>query len=63
MAKGDMFSLNQCPKNDFEEKEMQKIPYALAVRSLMYTQVYMRPIIVYITGMLGMYLSNPRVNH
>ena len=28
MAKGDKFSLNQCPKNDFEEKEMQKIPYA-----------------------------------
>ena len=36
VTKGDKFSLNQYPKNDFEEKEMQKIPYALAVGSLMY---------------------------
>ncbi|XP_052296385.1 secreted RxLR effector protein 161-like [Citrus sinensis] len=39
MAKGDKFSLNQCPKNDFEEKEMQKIPYASILGSLMYVQV------------------------
>ena len=26
ITKGDKFSLNQCPKNDFEEKKMQKIP-------------------------------------
>ena len=26
IIKGDMFSLNQCPKNDFKIKEMQKIP-------------------------------------
>ena len=25
VAKGDKFSLSQCPKNDFEEKEMHKI--------------------------------------
>ena len=27
IAKGDKFSLSQCPKNEFEQKEMQKFPY------------------------------------
>ena len=51
------------PKNDFEVKEMQKIPYALAIRSLMYAQVCMRPDIAYIVGMLGRYLSNLGMEH
>ncbi|KAJ9561477.1 hypothetical protein OSB04_006637 [Centaurea solstitialis] len=38
IAKGDKFSLKQCPKNELEIKEMQKIPYASAVGSLMYAQ-------------------------
>ena len=29
----------------------------------MYAQVYMHPHIVYIVGMLGSYLSNPRMKH
>ena len=36
MAKEDKFSLSQCPKNEFEVKEMQMILYASTVRSLMY---------------------------
>ena len=36
VAKSDKFSLSQCPKNDLDVKEMQKIPYASAVGSLMY---------------------------
>nr|KYP56902.1 Retrovirus-related Pol polyprotein from transposon TNT 1-94 [Cajanus cajan] len=36
IAKGDKFCLKQCPNNDLERNEMQKIPYALAVGSLMY---------------------------
>jgi hypothetical protein len=63
VVKGDKFSLNQCPKNDFEEKEMQKIPYASAIGSLMYAQVCTHPDIAYITGMLGRYLSNPGLEH
>ncbi|KAL9256696.1 Retrovirus-related Pol polyprotein from transposon TNT 1-94-like protein [Drosera capensis] len=34
VAKGDKFSLNQCPKNGFETKEMEKRPYALGMGSL-----------------------------
>ena len=39
VAKGDKFSLSKCPKNDFEVKEMQKIPYASAVGSLRFVHV------------------------
>ena len=63
VAKGDKFSLKQCPKGNLEIQEMQKIPYAPAVGSLMYAQVCMRPDIAYIVGVLGRYLSNPGMDH
>ena len=34
--KEDKFSLMQCPKNDIERKQMESIPYASIVASLMY---------------------------
>ena len=61
VSKGDKFSLCQCPKNDLETKEMQKIPYTLAIGSLMYARVFVD--IAYIVGMLGRYLSNPGLDH
>ncbi|RVX04411.1 Retrovirus-related Pol polyprotein from transposon TNT 1-94 [Vitis vinifera] len=63
VAKGDKFSLHQCPKNELEKKDMEKFPYASAIGSLMYAQVCTRPDIVYIVGMLGRYLSNPSIDH
>ena len=36
IAKGDKFSVSQYPKNELEQKEMQKFPYWLTVGSLMY---------------------------
>lgn len=63
ISKGDKFSLNQCPKNSLEIKQMQKIPYASCVGSLMYAQVCTRPDLAYIVGMLGRYLSNPGLDH
>ena len=59
IAKGDKFSLKQCPNNDLERIEMQKIPYASAVGSLMYTQVCTRPDITFVVRVLGRYLTNP----
>ncbi|PHU23039.1 hypothetical protein BC332_08146 [Capsicum chinense] len=35
IQKGDKFSLNQCPKNDLERKQMKDISYASIVESLM----------------------------
>ena len=63
VAKGNKFSLEQCPKLELEKKEMEKFPYASAVGSLMYAQVCTRPDIAYIVGMLGRYLSNPDMDH
>ncbi|RDX82406.1 hypothetical protein CR513_36809, partial [Mucuna pruriens] len=53
MAKGDKFSLKQCPNNDLERNEIQKIPYASKVGSLMYDQVCTRPDIAFVVGVLG----------
>ena len=63
VAKGDKFSLKQCPKGNLEIQEMQKIPYASAVGSLMYAQVSTHLDIAYIVGVLRGYLSNPGMDH
>ncbi|RVW20372.1 Retrovirus-related Pol polyprotein from transposon TNT 1-94 [Vitis vinifera] len=59
VAKGDKFSLHQCPKNELKKKDMERFPYASAVGSLMYAQVCTCPDIAYSVGMLSRYLSNP----
>lgn len=63
VVKGDKFSLDQCPKNDFEREQMKNNPYASIVGSLMYAQVCTRPDIAFIVGMLGRYQSNPGIDH
>ena len=63
VAKGDKFSLHQCPKNELEKKDMERFPYASTIGSLMYAQVCTCPDIAYIVGMLGRYLSNPSMDH
>ncbi|XP_068666378.1 secreted RxLR effector protein 161-like [Aristolochia californica] len=60
VAKEDKFSLKQCPNNDLERKEMQKIPYVSVVGSLMDAQVCTRPDIAFI---VGRYLSNPGMQY
>ena len=63
IEKVEELSLSQCPKNDLEVKEMQKVSYTSAVGSLMYAQVCTRPDITFIVGMLGRYLSNLEIDH
>ncbi len=63
VAKGEIFNLSQCPKNEFETKQMQKVPYAALIGSLMYAQVCTRPDIAYIVGILSRFLSNPGLDH
>ena len=36
VAKGDKFSLKQCPKTELENKEMLDVPYASTVWSITY---------------------------
>jgi len=42
---------------------MKDIPYALAVRSLMYAQICTCPDIAYTIEKLGRYLINPDIDH
>ncbi|XP_073030772.1 secreted RxLR effector protein 161-like [Primulina eburnea] len=63
IMKEDKFNLSQYPKNDLEREQMKNIPYASAVGSLMYAQVYTRPDIAFVVGMLGRYQSNPCLGH
>ena len=42
---------------------MKNIPYALVVEILMYAQVYTRPDIAYVVGVLGRYKNNPGIDH
>ncbi|XP_050896197.1 secreted RxLR effector protein 161 [Lathyrus oleraceus] len=63
VAKGDKFCLKLWPTMDLEKEEMHKVPYASAVGSLMYAQVFTRPDLAFIVGVLGRYLSNPDMQH
>ena len=42
ILKGDRFNLNQCPKNDLEREQIKNIPYASAIRNIMYAHVCTR---------------------
>jgi len=39
VEKGLTLSLDQCPKTDQEKEKMKDVPYASAVRSLMYAML------------------------
>ena len=47
----------------YKVKEMQKVPYALAFRSLIYGQVCTRSDLAFIVGTFCRYLINPRLDH
>ncbi|RDX96348.1 hypothetical protein CR513_20999, partial [Mucuna pruriens] len=53
IAKRDNFSLKQCPNNDLERNEMQKILYASVVRSD----------IAFVVRVLSRYLNDPEMQH
>jgi hypothetical protein len=63
IVKDIKFGEFQCPRNQYETNEMKVIPYASAVRSLMYAQVYTHPDLAFVTGMLVKYQKNPGKPH
>ena len=63
IVKGARFSLDQCPRNNFEREKMRDTLHASVVESLMYAQVCTKHDIAYAVGVLGRYQSNPRVDH
>ena len=56
-------SRNECPTTKAEKVEMNKIPYASAIGSLMYTMMCTRPHIVYVVGMVNRFMCNPGKEH
>ena len=63
VCKGDKLSVSQCPHSDIEKAQMNNVPYASALGSIMYAQVCTRPDIAFATGLLGRYQSNPGHDH
>ena len=56
-------SSSQCPTSDEEKNEMQKIPYASAVGSLMYAMVCTRLNIAHAVRVVSRFLSDPGKEH
>ena len=56
-------SVNQSPSNEAEKLDMQRVPYASAVGSLMYAMVCTRPDIAHAVGTVSRFLSNPGREH
>jgi transposase InsO family protein len=56
-------STKQCPSTDEKKKEMQHVPYASAVGSLMYAMVCTRPDIAHAISTVSRFVSNPGRPH
>ena len=56
-------SSKQSPSSEKEKKEMQKVPYASVVGSLMYAMVCTRPDIAHVVGVFSKFLSNLGKEH
>jgi hypothetical protein len=63
IVKGIKFGNFQCFKNQYEVNEMEAVPYAFAVGSLMYIQVYTHPDLAFVNEILGRYQKNPDKPH
>ncbi|XP_040987831.1 secreted RxLR effector protein 161-like [Juglans microcarpa x Juglans regia] len=63
IEKAYTLSLEHCPKNDEEKKGMTRVPYASAIRSLMYAMLCTRPDLCFAVGLVSCYQSNPGPIH
>ena len=56
-------SKDDSPKSDAKKIEMAKVPYLLAVGSLMYAMVATRPDIAFAVGVVNHYMADPGKKH
>ena len=56
-------SKQMCPTTKEEKEGMAKVPYSLAVGSLMYVMVCTRPDIAHSVGVVSRFLENPGKEH
>lgn len=57
------FSASQCPSTNEQKKDMELVPYASAIGSLMYTMVCSRPNLAQAVSVLSRFMSNPGRDH
>jgi hypothetical protein len=62
-VKDDNLGLFQSPRNQLEIDQMKLIPYASAVKTIMYVQVCMRPELTFITVLLSRFQFNLGIKH
>ena len=63
MSHGITLSKSQCPNTKDERERMSKIPYASAIRSIMYAMLCTRPDVSYALSITSRYQSNPGESH
>ena len=63
ISNGQHLSKAMCPQNETKIVEMESVPYAQVVGSLMYDMTSTRPNICHVVGLVSRYQSNPRKEH
>ena len=63
MSHGIKLNKSQCPTTKDERENMDKIPYSLAVGSIMYAMLYTRPDVFYALSMTSRFQSDPGECH
>ncbi|GKD81346.1 hypothetical protein Tco_1348185 [Tanacetum coccineum] len=56
---GIKISKDLCPKTDEELDKMSQVPYASAIRSIMYAMTYTRPDVSFVLNMVSRHQQNP----
>jgi hypothetical protein len=58
MSHDNTLSKKQCPLKPDEQERMRAIPYASAIRSIMYAMLFTHPDVSYALSAMSMYRSN-----
>ena len=56
-------SAQSCPTTDEERRHMTQVPYANAVRCLMYAMICTIPDIAHVISVVSKFMANPRKKH
>ena len=63
MSHGIHLSKTQCPTMSDEREHMSKVPYASAIRSIMYAMISTHPDVSYALSVMSRYQSDPGESH
>ena len=63
MSHGIYLSKDMCPKTDVEVHNMQNVPYASAIGSIMYAMMCTRPDVFYALSVTSKFQANPDESH